>query len=175
MRLAPKSYVVKGNLSATLECIRSANKQSIIRFYDISRISTGKSQIPASINSKQFRFANVCSSCLRKQRPTSKRFSRKGYTSLLRSKVNEEALSLITTKTDETRRRYRSRPIILKPLAEKGARGLTYLFRKGQTNSQIVNINEHDGKLAIRYPSLLTANKTLNDDRYMKYVSGAQE
>lgn len=60
MRLAPKKFVVKGNLTATLKLIRAANKHSIIRYVDSSHTSSIKPYNPSDVDSglKQVNFTH---------------------------------------------------------------------------------------------------------------------
>ena len=49
MHLAPKKFVVKGNLAATLKSIRAVNKHSIIRYVDSPLTSPIKSYNPSDV------------------------------------------------------------------------------------------------------------------------------
>lgn len=50
MRLAPKKFVVEGNLAATLKSIRAANKHSIIRYVDNPHTSSIKPYNPSDLD-----------------------------------------------------------------------------------------------------------------------------
>ena len=173
MRLAPKFYVVKGNLSATLESIRAANKQSIIRYYDASHNTSTRLQNSSGVTSELNQSASDSCGWLKSRQHKGEPLARSQSTPLQRSNFKGRTHSLSISKADEICGRYKLRSPIFKKFAETGSIDLARSCSGGhnvQIKPQSDTIHESYGKSVIQYPHLLTRNRTLNDDRYTMYV-----
>ena len=171
MHYAPSSIVVKGNLSATLESIRAANKQSIIRYYNSPLKSSISPQSLENTSLKLHQPAADAQNWSKGQQLPCQDTDRRRLTASLR--FGGKSLPFTNRKSECIQKTCELHSSTSEPFTGTGKRksqqslGRDHYSRKGPKSNVY---RGYHGKSSLQYPHLLASNKVLNDDLYAKYV-----
>ena len=173
MRFVLNSYIVKGNLSATLESIRGANKQSIIRYYDNPHNSSKDTPSSTITSIKLYQPAANIQGWSRWQQRSSKDIDGRRRTKSYGSKCIEKSLPLTKKEAGGIQKTHELHSPSVRPSA--GIEKADFAQSSGRIHESRIrlpsNINhESYSRFNFQHPYMLASNNALNDNRYAKYV-----